>query len=454
MENQISEHLSTYELKKAHLIRQLESTPNAKILVRKKTASNLFRYIYQKQEKEGVFITNFDSIISLDEKNLTLDVEGSASYETIVTYTLSRGFLPTVAPELKDITIGGAIVGIGIESTSYRYGFVHDGLLEAEVILPDGKIILCTPNNEYADLFYALPNSYGTLGYILRAKIKLYPAKPYIQIDITRCFDTKSLFEQMHTAISNNTVQFIESLIFSKNEFYLLTSHFTHDVNQLDDIYHKTIFYKLVQKNKMINLTAKDYIFRYDPDWFWNIPETFFYNFLRKILPKSLRHSGLYKKYLDKRNKLFSFIHYYPSLSKEEEALIQDWQVPWERGVELLNYALNNIDLGGKPWAALPIKPIYPATLYPLKPNELYFNLGCYCSSKRIHKDAYYNTKLMDDYCFKLNGLKMLYSSTFLSLTDFESRYNGEMFNLLKNKYDPKGKINTLYEKAVKLTEK
>ena len=32
-----------------------------------------------------------------------------------------------MAPELKHITVGGATVGIGIESTCFRYGFVPKG---------------------------------------------------------------------------------------------------------------------------------------------------------------------------------------------------------------------------------------------------------------------------------------------------------------------------------------
>ena len=89
-----------------------------------------------------------------------MDVEGLATYESMVTYCLAAGFLPTVVPELKPITIAGATVGIGIESSCYRSGFVHDGLIEADVLLPDGRIVTCREDNEYADLFYALPNSY------------------------------------------------------------------------------------------------------------------------------------------------------------------------------------------------------------------------------------------------------------------------------------------------------
>lgn len=450
-----SKHLSVYEAKKAHLLEKFKASGNSQIRVKKKTASNLFRYIYKdSQPKEAISIEAFDNILSLDTTNHILNVEGLSTYEKIVSFTLQYGYLPLVTPELKHITIGGAIVGIGIESTGYKYGFVHDGLLEVEVLLPDGQIVLCNPHNEYADLFFALPNSYGTLGYILRAKIKLQVVKPFVKMTITRFTEPSLYVDAMFSATKLPEMHFIEGLVFSKNELYLMCSQFVDTTEHVSDIYRSNIFYKLIQHQKEIYLKTEDYIFRYDPDWFWNIPETFIYHLFRKISPKSWRNSGIYKKYLDAKNKILSKFKLNSSLVKEE-ALIQDWEVPWEKGSQLLLFALNNIDLLGKPWAIIPIQSIVPATLYPLKPETLYFNLGCYCYSKTPEgkQDRFYNTKIMDAYCFSHAGLKMLYSSTFLSKDQFNALYNGKAYQELKNKYDPLNSLGNLYDKAVSVTE-
>lgn len=451
MNNKNVDHLLAYEAKKALLQKKLLTASNRSIQLKKKTASNLFRYIYQKQKsRKAVIIKHFDNILALDRKNLTLDVEGLTSYEKIVNYTLQQGFLPTVAPELKHITVGGAIVGIGIESTGYKYGFVHDGLLEAEVLLPDGRIVLCNPQNEYADLFHALPNSYGTLGYILRAKIKLYAAKPFVHIAIKRYLNSADFIAAMRHATENETIHFIEGLVFAPNEFYLSVGQMTYSVNRLDDIYRKNIFYKLIQTNSDIYLTIQDYIFRYDPDWFWNFPESRFYQFFRQFAPKRWRNSGFYKKYIDKKKRILALFGKQSSYDKNEETLIQDWEVPWEKGETLLQFALEHIDLMGKPWAIIPIKPRIAATLYPLQPETLYFNLGCYCSSKKSAEasDRYHNTKIMDAYCFSLGGLKMLYSSTFLSADEFSNLYQGSEYQRLKQKYDEHNLSGNLYSKV------
>ena len=49
---------------------------------------------------------------------------------------------PAVVPEFKSITVGGAYVGIGIASSSFKFGLVHENIIEAEVLLADGSIVI------------------------------------------------------------------------------------------------------------------------------------------------------------------------------------------------------------------------------------------------------------------------------------------------------------------------
>ncbi|MBI2148645.1 FAD-binding oxidoreductase [Candidatus Woesearchaeota archaeon] len=117
-----------YKDKKLKLIKEFNEAfkKNKKIVLKKKTISNLFRYGNRKKENTAtISLSDFNRIININIEENTLDVEGLATYEDIVDYCLPYNLLPTVTPELKNITIGGAIVGIGIESTCYRHGFVH-----------------------------------------------------------------------------------------------------------------------------------------------------------------------------------------------------------------------------------------------------------------------------------------------------------------------------------------
>jgi hypothetical protein len=415
--------------------------------VKKRGVSNLFRYDGRKKAAAcEVDLSAFTRPIEVDTKAKTLMVQGLTTFEDIVDFTLPHGFTPLITPELKRITIGGAIVGIGIETNSFRYGFVHDSLLEAEVLLPDGRVVICTPNNKYADLFAGLANSYGTLGYILRAKIKLHAVKPYVQLTTTTYNSTASLLAAMHKAAKSPKTDYVESLIFSKSELHLTVTTLIDTAEEVTSIYGQTVFYRLISRPGTVYLTIKDYLFRYDPEWFWALPETFDYRIFRAIAPRWVRNSGFYTRYIAWQEK-----HGQQTQPPFLEKLIQDWEVPWAQSQKLLDFALDNLSLEGKPLMAAPTMTLHKNTLYPMQPGQLYLNLGSYSFVRRRTNDLpYHYTKLMDDFCFAHSGIKMLYSATFLSEADFSKYYNGAAYKKLKTKYDPQGLAPTLYEKAVR----
>jgi FAD/FMN-containing dehydrogenase len=438
--------VADYELKRAALQAQWPAA-GGQIRLAKNTVSNLFRYQPGAAPAQRVSLGQFNQVIALDSTAQTLDVEGLATFETIVSHCLPRGFLLPVTPELKHITIGGATVGIGIESTCFRHGFVHDALLEAEVLLPGGDIVNCSAGNEYADLFNALPNSYGTLGYILRARLALMPARPFVHLGIS-CFDTpRAYLDAMQQATTRADIDFVEGLFFEDRRFYLITGRFVDDVPQVDDILREHVFYQLVQARRDIYLATADYIFRYDPEWFWNIPDTPFYRVFRRYAPRRFRNSGFYTRYAAWKGRLRERV---PALAPvSTEPLIQDWEVPWDRSEELIDFCLREIDLDGRPWAAVPIRTPRQPALYPIAAKQLYFNLGCYCQVRRAEgREPFHYSKIMDQKCFGLGGIKMLYSSTFLERAEFDARFNGEAYRALKAKYDPNGSAPTLYDKV------
>lgn len=442
--------MAGYEQKKERL-RESWSNESGQLRLEKSTISNLFRYQNRDEPARRISLGAFNEVIGLDPENMILEVEGLVTYEDIIGYCLTRGFLPLVSPELRHITVGGAIVGIGIESTCFRHGFVHDGLLEADVLLPDGKIVTCNPDNQFSDLFHALPNSYGTLGYILRARLSLQIALPYVHLSIEKFGNTSDYLAAMRNATERDDLHFIEGLFFEDKRYFLMLGRFAKTVPELHDILREHIFYKLVQERTDIYLTSEDYIFRYDPDWFWNIPENPFYNLFRRFAPRRFRNSEFYTRHLERSRRIRRFLGMKGHTGTEP--LIQDWEVPWQHAEQLVDFCLENVSISGRPWVAVPIRSPGNATLYPIKTGELYFNLGCYCRVRKLpEKEPYHYTKIMDKKCFELGGIKMLYSSTFISETEFAARFNGSAYHLLKNKYDSDGHVPTLYAKVVAAT--
>ena len=128
-----------------------------------KKTSNLFRA--RATTAPGLDVSGLAQVISVDPEARTADVAGMSTYEDLVAATLPYGLAPLVVPQLKTITLGGAVTGLGIESTSFRTGLPHESVLEMDILTGAGEIVTATPDGENADLFRGFPNSYGTLGY-------------------------------------------------------------------------------------------------------------------------------------------------------------------------------------------------------------------------------------------------------------------------------------------------
>lgn len=186
----------SYHQRQQRLTQALRNTSGQGIRLSKQT-SNLFRN--RSTQGQVLDVHEFNHVLAIDPVTRIIETEGMVTYEALVDASLRQGLMPAVVPQLKSITIGGAVSGIGIESSSFRYGLPHETVLEMDVLLGTGEVICCTPNNEHRDLFFGLANSYGTLGYILRLKIQGIPVKPYVRLTHVRCADSQEFFDRALT---------------------------------------------------------------------------------------------------------------------------------------------------------------------------------------------------------------------------------------------------------------
>jgi len=114
-----------------------------------KRTSNLFRP-RAVPVSAGLDVSGLDGVISVDAANRTADVQGMCTYENLVAATLPLGLMPLVVPQLKTITLGGAVTGLGIESTSFRNGLPHESVLELDILTGDGRrasTLTCSPDS-------------------------------------------------------------------------------------------------------------------------------------------------------------------------------------------------------------------------------------------------------------------------------------------------------------------
>src|ERR1700755_1948145 len=156
--------------------------PDAPVRLAKRT-SNLFRFRDATASATAELdVSAFGHVLSVDPVTRTARVGGMTTYEDLCEATLPHQLMPLVVPQLKTITLGGAVTGLGIESSSLWNGLPHESVTEMQILTGDGRVVIATRDNEHSDLFYGFPNSYGTLGYSLALTIELMPVKPYVHV--------------------------------------------------------------------------------------------------------------------------------------------------------------------------------------------------------------------------------------------------------------------------------
>ncbi|WNG92574.1 FAD-binding oxidoreductase [Mycobacterium sp. ITM-2016-00318] len=429
--------------------------PTATVRLAKST-SNLFRK-RAKSNAKGLDTSGLTGVIEVDPDARTADVAGMCTYEDLVAATLPYGLSPLVVPQLKTITLGGAVTGLGIESTSFRNGLPHESVLEMDILTGAGDVVTAS-QEENSDLFRAFPNSYGTLGYSVRLKIELEPVKPFVALKHLRFHSLQDLVAAMERIIETGgldgtPVDYLDGVVFSPDESYLCVGVQTSTPGHVSDYTGREIYYRSIQHSageKHDRLTIHDYLWRWDTDWFWCSRAFGAQNpTIRRFWPRRYRRSSFYWKLIgyDQRFNIADRIEKRKGRPPLER-VVQDIEVPIERCVDFLDWFTGNVPI--EPIWLCPLRLRGEASwpLYPIRPHHTYVNVGFWSSVPVGPEDGYTN-RLIEHEVSKLDGHKSLYSDAFYSQEEFDELYGGETYKIVKKAYDPDSRLLDLYAKAV-----
>ena len=416
-----------------------------------KRTSNLFRDRAEGR-KQRLDLGDFRHVLAVDAAAGWVDVEGLATYEALVDATLPHGVMPAVVPQLKTITIGGAAAGVGIEATSFREGLVHDTLLELEVLLPAGDVVVATPDNEHRDLFYGFPNSYGTLGYALRLKARTRPVERFVRVEHRPFADAGAFFAALDAACADPAADFVDGVVFGRGDHVLSVAAFVDEAPHTSDYTFERIYYRSLKTTPVDFLATRDYLWRWDTDWFWcskNVGAQ--HPLVRRLLGRGRLNSRTYTKIM-RFNSRWGFTRAWSKLrGLHPESVIQDVDIPRPRAAEFLDFLLAKI--GIVPIWICPIRPAdatHPFTLYPMSPGVRYVNFGFWdvVHSREAHPTGHFN-RLVERKVMELGGIKSLYSDSFFTRDEFGRAYGIERYRALKARYDPDRRSLDLYDKVV-----
>jgi FAD/FMN-containing dehydrogenase len=448
---------TAYEARTARLLEQYAALPPGAPVRLAKRTSNLFRP-RAAATVPGLDVAAFDGVLSVDPVARTADVQGMTTYEHLVDVTLPHGLMPFVVPQLKTITLGGAVTGLGIESSSFRNGLPHESVLEMDVLTGDGRIVTARRDNEHRDLFFGFPNSYGTLGYALRLTIELQPVRPYVQLSHRRFFDAGTFFTAMADIVTTGRhedadVDFLDGTVFGADELYLSVGRFVDTAPYTSDYTGMDIYYRSIQTRRTDYLTARDYLWRWDTDWFWCSQALQVQRpAIRRLVPRRYLGSATYQKVVgfERRHGWVAQVDRWRG-KPEREPVIQDVEIPVERSAEFLDFFRREI--GISPVWTCPLRQRDPGDhwdLYAFDSAAAYVNFGFWSSVplRGGEAEGHYN-RLIEAEVERLGGRKSLYSTSYYDPDDFWRIYNGTAYDVLKKGYDPDGRLLDLYDKCV-----
>lgn len=429
----------------------------------------------------------------------TAEVEAMASMETLVDALLPLGLVPAVVPEFKGITIGGSIQGLAAESSSFKYGFVHDCVAGFEALLADGRRLWCSPS-ENRELFEAIPGSFGSLGICTRARVLCMRAKPHVELTLRRHTTHQAAVDYMATlqdaALSNGgatDVSYLEGLGFSQDFFATIEGRFVAEPSKGTPRRHcngfgDKWFYNQVMDAlrdvepgdsadvRTLHYDTKSYLFRHDRGSFWmasyRIPQI-----IAQYVMGSL---------LDSSN-MFLLATALPWAFPKHQILLQDFMLP-----------RNTVDLFFQKLQKL--TPLYPVWLLPMRNIETkgsiftapspfsiaastdavfgtaeagagpgaereefsslsrrrerersphLVNVGAYGIPRGSYDFESANRRL-ESLLSQHGGRKVFYSHAFYDdKTFYDELYDGERYFKLREKYGAEGVLPEIFEKVV-----
>lgn len=430
-----------------------------------------------KETSDKIDCSKLKRVLKIDPVAKIAIVEPRVTIEELVKATLPFGLVPAIVPEIKDITVGGAIMGAAAESTSHTFGCFNDSCNAFEFLAADGKLLRATPTQN-EELYYGLPGSYGSLGCLTSAEVRLIPAKKGVRLRY-HVSDPKQAIEKLLTLSRQASSDFLDGIILKRDLAVVVEGNlveedsaylprFSAEPATAPYYYRHAFQIALDHPDEVYEelMSHRDYFFRYDPGSFWVGAYLFHFPLLTSLLFEGVLSGHSQKKNLTASEiKRFSripspnlftrtLLKYFTSckilcklLHRAEDwvssrFVIQDFCIPESVALEFLNATAD--DPGIYPMWLLPIKStvkpqIFSPHLTDKESNVDYFiNFGLYGIPSQPESPSLI-TRELERLTEHLHGRKVLYSHSYYTPEQFWQIYSKDAYERLREQTCAKG---------------
>ena len=385
-----------------------------------------------RRRDDKIDISDLNAILEIDPVRRICVAEAGVTFVDLVAATLRHGLVPIVVPELKTITIGGAVSGCSIESMSFRYGGFADTCLEYEVITASGDVLVVGPDEL---VFQMMHGSFGTLGVLSKLTFRLVPAKPYVRVDYEHHASLEEYRASIRRHFELQDVDFLDGIIHSPQHLVLCAGRFVDDAQYTHAYDWTRIYYQSTAERQQDYLKTPDYLFRYDRGVTNVHPKSFVG---RLFLGKLMRSQTV----LSLANR-FSFL-----FDDARPTVTLDVFIPVSKVPAFL--AWYERELGHFPLWCVPYKRVrdyewLDDSFYAGMEDRLFLDLAIYGMTQPEGKNVH---RMIEEKLRELGGVKTLIAHNYYSRDEFWSIWNKRNYDRVKALTDPHNLFRDLYAKT------
>ena len=426
-----------HQVKVERIVEQLRAHPPGTPVSLKKAAPphSVPKWNDLRRDDAKIDVSALTEILEVDPVQRLCVAESGVMFDDVVEATLRYGLVPKVVPELKSITIGGAVTGCSIESMSFQYGGFHDSCRAYEVITAKGEILELTP----AQLaFQMMQCSFGTLGILSRLVFELVPAKPFVKLSYERHADARSYREAILRHSRAKDFDFIDGFVHGMADFVLSLGQFVDEAPYTNKYDWLKVYYQSTKTRDEDYLRTADYFFRYDRG-------------VTTVTPKSWIGRLLLGKMFDSNttltlaDKLHNFV-----LDRERPTITLDVFLPISKMEEFLAWYAKEFDFF--PLWCVPYKRVHDYewlhdNFYANLEDGWFVDLAIYGMKPQTDKPYH---QLMEQKLRELGGVKTLISHNYYTRDEFWQTWNKPNYDAVKAITDPDNVFRDLYTKTCK----
>jgi hypothetical protein len=421
----------------AEQLRNRRST--APLSRRKRVVSHQVPKVHdRKYQDEKIDLDDFDEVIEIDPERRLCIAEPGVPFCELVERTLPLGLVPFVVPELKTITLGGAVAGCSIESMSYKVGGFHDTCLEYEIVTAKGEVLVCTPDNERSLIFQMMHGSFGTVGILSRLVFRLTPAKPFVHLRHETHGTIDGYLESIRSHFERRDVDFMDGIIHSNSHLVLCVGDFVDSAPYANRYDWLKVYYRSTAERREDYLRTAHYFYRYDR----GVTNVHPKSFLGRLLLGRFLGSSEVLRLAEKLRWLL--------LSDDRPMVTVDTFLPFSRLKEFLEWWA--AEFGHFPLWCVPYRRVHDYEwladgFWKGLRDDLMVDIAIYGMKQRGVRNAY---RALEEKLKELNGIKTLISYNYYGEDEFWEIFHRGNFERVKAITDPDNVFRDLYQKTCK----